>query len=879
MNNRMSKLALLIASVLSLPVLADAPNKPSVSLSQTVYPIIEIDQAATAYNDLVTINDAVTVSVNWTLWSGETGDTVKVLLDGEAVLSQAVTTASGETLTFDVSKGGRYQLQIALCNGDECTLSDATELVIADTDGSHLTPLETGLNENNKAYDVTKSGKVVGSYFVEWGVYGRDYYVEDLPAENLTHLLYGFVPICGGDGINDGLKTISGSFEALQRACAGREDFQVAIHDPWAAINMPQTGVSDWSSPYKGNFGQLMALKQAHPDLKILPSIGGWTLSDPFFFMGDETKRKTFIESVRNYLKAWKFFDGVDIDWEYPSIGGATASLGNSDDGETYVLLMKELRAMLDELSLETGKTYELTSAIGAGYDKIEKVDYQQAQQYMDYFFLMTYDFYGAWSNTELNHQAAIYGASWAPDTAYTSDNGVSKLLAQGVEPGKVVLGAAMYGRGWTGVSGYENDNPFTGEATGPVTGTWESGMVDYRQIVDEFMTGDWEYNYDEQAEAPYVFNSTTGELITFDDPRSVKAKGAYALANSLGGLFSWEIDADNGDILNAMNEGLGNGSDTDGGTETNLSPVANAGQAQTVTGKVDVTLNGSLSRDPEGETLVYQWVQTSGNAVTLSNADTALASFALDDADVDTVYTFSLTVTDPDGLSATASTTITYLASTENHAPEVSLTPNLSMNAGMTTSITAVGSDVDGDSLTYLWSVPTGLTVSGENTETLTISGPNVSEVTQYTLSVTVSDGVLDASESMLLTVNPVDDSGSDDGAGDSDSNQCSTTDDSASQYDAWQAGTVYRQGGTVSHDDLVWTAKYWTKGDTPSLTAQPWSLVSDINVSWDAAIVFQGGDTTEYNGRQWQASWWTQGDEPGNAQVWKDIGEASCE
>ncbi|MFE8730991.1 hypothetical protein, partial [Aeromonas hydrophila] len=78
---------------------------------------------------------------------------------------------------------------------------------------------------------------------------------------------YGFTPICGGDGINDSLKEIENgnSFQALQRACAGRADFKVAIHDPWAAVQMPQSGLTAYDEPYKGNFGALMALKQAYP--------------------------------------------------------------------------------------------------------------------------------------------------------------------------------------------------------------------------------------------------------------------------------------------------------------------------------------------------------------------------------------------------------------------------------------------------------------------------------------------------------------------------------------------------------------------------------------------------------------------------------------
>lgn len=550
-------LALLIGSTLCSAAQAAPPGKPTIAWGDTKFAIIEVDQAATAYNNLVTIKDAADVAVSWNLWNGDTGSTAKVLLDGKEVWTGPSTGASG-TANFKVDKGGRYQMQVALCNADGCTLSDAKEIVVADTDGSHLAPLKEPLLENNKPFK-QDSGKVVGSYFVEWGVYGRNFTVDKMPAQNLTHVLYGFIPICGGDGINDSLKEIEGSFQALQRSCQGREDFKVSIHDPFAALQKSQKGVTAWDEPYKGNFGQLMALKQAQPDLKILPSIGGWTLSDPFFFMGDKVKRDRFVASVKEFLQTWKFFDGVDIDWEFPGGKGANPNLGSAEDGETYVQLMKELRMMLDELSQETGKQYELTSAISAGKDKIDAVDYNVAQNYMDHIFLMSYDFYGAFDLNNLGHQTALNAPAWKPDTAYTTVNGVNALLSQGVKPGIIVVGAAKYGRGWTGVNGYQDNNPFTGTATGPVKGTWENGIVDYRQIANEYMSGEWQYHYDATAEAPYVFKPSTGDLITFDDPRSVQAKGQYVLDNQLGGLFSWEIDADNGDILNSMNSSLGN--------------------------------------------------------------------------------------------------------------------------------------------------------------------------------------------------------------------------------------------------------------------------------------------------------------------------------
>lgn len=531
------------------------PGRPSLGWGERTFAIVEVNQAATAYNQLVNRKDAADVSVTWNVWSGDAADSSKVLLDGNPVWTGA---GSATSATFPIKKGGRYQMQVELCNADGCSSSDATEIVVADTDGSHLPPLDYTIGEKNKPFKQT-SGKVVAAYFVEWGVYPRKFPVDRVPIPNLTHLLYGFIPICGGDGINDSLKEIEGSFQALQRSCSGREDFKVSIHDPWAALQKPQKGLSSWNEPYKGNFGQLMSLKQARPDLKILPSIGGWTLADPFFFFTDKTKRTRFVASCKDFLQTWKFFDGIDIDWEFPGGKGANPDFGSPEDGDVYVNLMKELREMLDELSHSTGRKYELTSAISAGWDKIQVVDYSKAQNYMDHIFLMSYDFKGAWSNDSLGHQTPLYAPEWNPKETYTTDFGVKYLLAQGVTPKKIIVGVAMYGRGWTGVHGYEDNNPFTGNATGPVKGTWQDGVVDYREIANEIAQGKWEFHYDNVAQAPYVFRPSTGDLVTYDNARSVIEKGKYVRNNKLGGLFAWEIDADNGDLLNAMNMGLGN--------------------------------------------------------------------------------------------------------------------------------------------------------------------------------------------------------------------------------------------------------------------------------------------------------------------------------
>lgn len=830
-----------ITLALSAPTYAAIPGQAIISWMETDFAIIEVDQAATSYKSLVTVKEFAEVPVTWDRWSGEPAEKWRVLLNDVVVHEETISaTASQKASTIlEVRQGGQYEMTVQLCNGsgtsEECSISAAKSIVVADTDGSHLDPLPMNVDPANGNY-TTPVGMVSGAYFVEWGVYGRKFAVDQIPAQNLTHILYGFVPICGP---NPSLGEIENgnSLAALNRACAGTPDYEVVIHDPWAAIQMPQPQSGHvHSTPYKGTYGQMMALKQRYPDLKIVPSIGGWTLSDPFYDFVDKSKRDIFVASVKQFLKTWKFYDGVDIDWEFPGGDGASATGGDPvNDGPAYVALMQELRAMLDELSAETGKTYELTSAIGAGYDKIEDVDYAAASQYMDYIFAMTYDFFGGWNNV-VGHQTALNCGSHMSQgecdgtglddkgeprkgPAYTITNAIDLLLAQGVDAKKLVVGAAMYARGWTGVtreSMTDPTNPMTGVGNGKVAGSWEAGVIDYKDVVTRYENkAGVEVGYDEIAQAAYAYDPSNGDLVTYDNKKSVLAKGEYVRSLGLGGLFAWEIDADNGDILNAMQEGLaGDGTVT---PPANKKPVANAGVDVSVIAPGPVQLDASLSSDSDGSIVSYAWTQTSGPSVTLIGADSVNSSFATDTFTQSETLQFTLTVTDNKGATASDSVAVSVtVEGTEpvNAPPVAVIVAPTSVNQGDVVTLDAsTSTDADNDSLTFSWLIPTGVdaTVIGSQ---VTFTAGSYTVDTPFSFSVTANDG--QASDTASVTVTVLKDAGE-------PPVTCDNT---------WDASTVYTGGDQVSQAGKVWEAKWWTKGDTPSKSGE-WGVWKEVGIS----------------------------------------------
>jgi large repetitive protein len=181
-----------------------------------------------------------------------------------------------------------------------------------------------------------------------------------------------------------------------------------------------------------------------------------------------------------------------------------------------------------------------------------------------------------------------------------------------------------------------------------------------------------------------------------------------------------------------------------------NHAPTANAGQNQNVYAGSTVTLDGSGSTDPDGDSLTYSWIRVSGPVqVTLSGASTATPTFV---ANTVGNYLFNLTVNDGKVSSTTSSVTITVLR--QNNPPVANAGSDVHAYVGDDVVLNASSSyDPDGDSITFTWTQVSGASVQIFNASTAQpFFTPTTSGV--FGFKVTVSDGQVSASDNVTVTV-----------------------------------------------------------------------------------------------------------------------------
>ncbi|MCY1653685.1 glycoside hydrolase family 18 chitinase [Streptomyces sp. NPDC053741] len=448
--------------------------------------------------------------ISWTAATDDKGvKNYDVLRDGAKVATVTTTTYTDSGLT----KGTDYSYTVQARDTADQTGPVSASVAVRTTGTTD--PGNPGTGD-----------KINLGYFTEWGVYGRNYHVKNLvtsgSAAKITHINYAF------GNVQNGRCTIGDSY---------------ADYDKAYTADQSVDGVADtWDQPLRGNFNQLRKLKAKYPHIKVLWSFGGWTWSGGFPQAAQNPA--AFAQSCYDLVEDPRWadvFDGIDIDWEYPNACGLTCDTSGP----------AALKNVASALRAKFGTGNLVTAAItadGSAGGKIDAADYAGAAQSMNWYNVMTYDFFGAFApKGPTAPHSPLTSYSGIPQEGFNSAAAIAKLKAQGVPASKLLLGIGFYGRGWTGVT----QSAPGGTATGAAPGTYEAGNEDYKVLKNTCpATGTI-------AGTAYAHCGTN--WWSYDTPATITSKMAWANSQGLGGAFFWEFSGDtaNGELVTAMDNGL----------------------------------------------------------------------------------------------------------------------------------------------------------------------------------------------------------------------------------------------------------------------------------------------------------------------------------
>jgi chitinase len=271
----------------------------------------------------------------------------------------------------------------------------------------------------------------------------------------------------------------------------------------------------------------LVSLKDKNPKLKVMLSLGGWGGCEPCSAVFDSAEKRAFfaksVKEINNYFNT----DGLDLDWEYPTIEGYPGHLYQPVDRKNFTELIVVLRKVL-------GSKNELSFAAG-GFQKYldESVEWEKIMPLVDRVNIMSYDLVNGYSKVT-GHHTPLFSAN---ATDESTDRAVEYLLKLGMPSEKLVVGAAFYTRVWTDVANINNGLYQSGVATSGIN------FKDYETTFTK--ENGWSYHWDDKAKAPYWYNEKEKLFATGDDIASVKEKTNYAIKKKLGGIMFWELTLD----------------------------------------------------------------------------------------------------------------------------------------------------------------------------------------------------------------------------------------------------------------------------------------------------------------------------------------------
>ena len=268
--------------------------------------------------------------------------------------------------------------------------------------------------------------------------------------------------------------------------------------------------------------------KKKNPHLKVMMMVGGWGAhADGFSMMAkDEKKRDEFCHSVNEHMKKYNL-DGIDIDWEYPTVSADNETGRDDNDTQNFNILLRQLRD-----TLGTSKIISFASSSSAKY-----VDWPTAIKYIDYVNVMTYDMGAA----PKGHNSPLYKSSTFDSRS--CEESVDLHKKAGVPYNRQVMGIPFYGKA--------EKNPASGTKIFEYSVKYYEipGILNEGKYKDKPLARPVTRVWEKTACVPYLVDESGKNVLSYDDPESMAAKGAFIKNKGLlGGMF-WEFRYDTDDM------------------------------------------------------------------------------------------------------------------------------------------------------------------------------------------------------------------------------------------------------------------------------------------------------------------------------------------
>jgi chitinase len=253
----------------------------------------------------------------------------------------------------------------------------------------------------------------------------------------------------------------------------------------------------------------------------------------PLLMVGGAGARDGFAAAAANHPQALAAnllrlmradgFKGLDLDWEPVDSGDAPA----------IKTLVKRLRTKAPHTVLTmpvawvNANSPDVPSLYGWLASRLDRID------------IMTYGMAGAYDGWKTWHSSALTGAGSATPSDVASN--VRAYEAAGVPAKRLGIGIGFYGMCWDGgVTGPR-------QPIGSSSVVADDNVMTYTRIQRLYYSSA-AYHFDSAAHAPYLgFAQPTGPqgctYVSYEDRRSVTAKGQWAENHGLGAEIVWAIN------------------------------------------------------------------------------------------------------------------------------------------------------------------------------------------------------------------------------------------------------------------------------------------------------------------------------------------------